>query len=94
MSVRTGKPIVHRPIEKKNIRKGRTVRIKSKEWYDNFKNRNGSIVCGLEVFTPDMERFLGSDLTIGEVVGGGALFSVEETVYWFTPEMVERLIDD
>lgn len=45
---------------------GDKVRIKSREWYEKNKDKNGDILCGGMFFVEDMNRYCGKIATITE----------------------------
>lgn len=47
---------------------GDRVRIKSFEWYNENKDKNGNVHCGDKVFDDYMSVFCGSVVTIGSPV--------------------------
>ena len=46
------------------LKLGDKVKIKSKEWYDRYKDINGSIKCYNETFVKHMADFCGNEYTI------------------------------
>lgn len=74
---------------------GDKVRVKSVEWYNNHKNKNGNINCSVSVFFElNMSKFCGTILTIKNIDVDMDAYEVEENSYYWTDEMLEGLAGD
>jgi hypothetical protein len=70
---------------------GDIVRVKSKEWYENYKNPNISTRRGSYTFVRRMSYYLGKNLTIARTYENFSFYLVKEDegeFYW-TDEMFE-----
>lgn len=71
---------------------GDTVKIKSAEWYDKYRNQLGDVECAGIAFTKDMSAFCGAAMTIvGTKEGKG--YRMDGTGYVFTDEMIKGKVD-
>lgn len=76
-------------------RKGDKVRIKSREWYNANKNREGAVIFhNLRIFDEDMSRFCGRVVTIAAYVPRGDYYDIVEdgNVNYWCGEMFEGLV--
>ena len=71
------------------LKLGDKVKIKSKEWYDRYKDINGSIKCYNETFVKHMADFCGNEYTINNshFENGNAKYRIEG--WAFTEDMFE-----
>ena len=70
--------------------KGDRVRIKSLDWYNENKDRYGSVECGFYCFTKEMSAYCGQLMTITHVSSIGIMKMEEDSHYW-TNQMIESL---
>lgn len=69
---------------------GDRVRVKSLEWYNEYKTKLGfKNDCGVH-FTPDMTKFCGCIMTIKKV--GYGVYYTEENIFLWTDDMFEEKI--
>lgn len=73
---------------------GDKVRIKSLNWYNENKDKDGEIVCGEFVFLENMKKFCSKTLTILEDVDDGYLMLEDDLGYVWTDEMIEELVEE
>jgi hypothetical protein len=73
---------------------GDRVRIKSFEWYNENKDKNGNVHCGDKVFDDYMSVFCGSVVTIGGVYPYNG-YNIREDMYCraWTDEMIECKVE-
>ena len=75
-------------------KEGDRVRIKSIDWYNENKDKDGEIVCGEFVFLEGMKKFCSETLTILEDVDDGYLMLEDDHGYVWTDEMIEGLVEE
>lgn len=80
-------------VDISEIREGSVVRIKSKEWYEQNKNSEGNVDCGEDVFIPEQKKFLGREIVVVNILDKSEKFKTSGCAYWFTPEMVEQVVE-
>ena len=74
---------------------GDKVRVKSLEWYNSDKSKEGNINCSNRVFfVADMSKFCGSIVTIKDIDRDIDAYVVEENNYYWTDDMFEGLAED
>ena len=73
----------------KQYKKGDTVKIKSKEWYNANKNRFGSVEIP-PVFTEGMSKFCGRTFNISKVTSSGYYYLDGGEDYSFSSEFFEE----
>ena len=73
---------------------GDKVRIKSLDWYNENKNKIGSIYFDHANFIPEMSRYCGEILTINRVVEEFEQYLVSECAFLWTDEMIEGLVEE
>ena len=73
---------------------GDRVRIKSLDWYNENKDKDGEIVCGEFAFLEGMKKFCSETLTILEDVDDGYLMLEDDHGYVWTDEMIEGLVEE
>jgi hypothetical protein len=73
---------------------GDKVRIKSIDWYNENKNKDGIIDCGNANFIPDMVVYCGDILTISTVNEDLSYYYVKGIRYAFKDEMIEGLVEE
>ena len=69
-------------------KKGDKVRVKSLEWFNTYKDKNGDVLC----FTSDMTSYCGKIVTISEVLPYYYYFK-ESGHYAWTDSMLEDLAE-
>lgn len=69
---------------------GDKVRIKSLDWYNQNKNSDGSISCGVERFIKNMIIFCGCDQVICEVQNDRYIIDDDGHYWLWTDEMFEE----
>lgn len=67
------------------------VRIKSIDWYNDNKDKNGVVVCGYQNFTEEMSKFCGQTMIIRNITNLGTIYMSGHSHYW-TDEMIESLV--
>ena len=72
---------------------GDKVRIKSLDWYNENKDKDGDILCGEFAFLEGMKKFCSETLTILEDVDDGYLMLEDYPGYVWTDEMIESLVE-
>lgn len=72
---------------------GDQVKVKSIDWYNKNKNKNGEVVCGDHVFTGSMALCCGEVLTIEKIASDNSYFMKDEA-YWWTDDMFEGLANE
>ena len=70
--------------------KGDRVRIKSLDWYNENKDRYGSVECGFYFFTKEMSAYCGKVMTISDKLNQGILKMENDSHFW-TNQMIESL---
>jgi len=60
------------------LKVGDKVRMKSLYWYEQNKNKNGTIEVDNILFIPEQKKFLGKEVTISQVCCGVNLYKIEE----------------
>lgn len=82
-------------VDISEIREGSVVRIKSKEWYEQNKDSKGNVDCGEDVFIPEQKKFLGREIVVARILilDKSEKFKTSGCEYWFTPEMVEQVVE-
>lgn len=71
---------------------GDKVRIKSLDWYNKNKDKDGDVVLTTHLFTPGMSQFCGKVMTIEDVfedIDDNVVYYMEEIDYDWTDEMIE-----
>ena len=72
---------------------GDRVKIKSIDWYNENKDKDGDVLCGEFAFLEGMKKFCSETLTILEDVDDGYLMLEDDLGYVWTDEMFERLVE-
>lgn len=72
---------------------GDRVRIKSLEWYNENKDRYGSIECGFYCFTKEMSVYCGQVMAISDKLNHGILKMEKDSHLW-TDQMIEDLVEE
>ena len=80
-------------MSKLKYKVGDRVLIKSIDWYNQYKDEDGVVLCGEFVFLEDMKKFCSETLTILEDVDDGYLMLEDYHGYVWTDEMFERLVE-
>ena len=70
--------------------KGDKVRIKSLDWYNENKDRYGSVECGFYCFTKEMSVHCGQIMTISDKLNSGIMKMENDSHFW-TNQMIESL---
>jgi hypothetical protein len=73
---------------------GDRVRIKSLDWYDENKDKNGHVKCGTATFDVNMQIYCGSITTIYAVDEIGYDLDVDWGQNVWTDEMIEGLVEE
>lgn len=74
---------------------GNKVKVKSLEWYNDNKNKDGRIYCNNNViFQPNMSKFCGDIFTIKNINEDMGSYMVEENSYHWTDDMFEDFTED
>lgn len=74
---------------------GDKVRVKSLEWYNSDKSKEGNINCSDRVFfAAEMSKFCGSIVTIKDIDIDLSAYNVEENNYYWTDNMLEGLVKE
>lgn len=69
---------------------GDKVRIKSREWYESNRNKNGEYVVDRLSFTDSMTKFCGKEATITYSDEDDGTYQLDiDSFYWFNDEMFE-----
>lgn len=66
---------------------GDRVKIKSREWYNKWSDKDGNVRVNL-LFTPPMSQYCGSFFEVYEKIGSSYIFK-EAPLYIFTSQMFE-----
>ena len=71
---------------------GDTVRIKSREWYDNNKDKHGHVDSDFAVFLPVMAQMCGKIATITYIDNRDGTFQInlDGGRRWWSAEMIEQ----
>lgn len=71
---------------------GDNVRIKSREWYDNNKDKDGHVDLNVSVFLPVMAQHCGKIATITYIDDRDGTFqiNIDGGMYWWSAEMIEQ----
>ena len=72
---------------------GDRVRIKSLDWYNENKNKDGRVACGYHIFTKDMSKFCGCTMIVCNRTNLGVMTMGGSASYW-TDEMIEGLAEE
>lgn len=72
---------------------GDQVKIKSLDWYNKNKNKDGIVGCGNANFIPDMVIYCGDILTIYDVNEDLSYYYMKGSRYAFRDEMIEGLAE-
>ena len=73
---------------------GDKVRVKSLEWYNSYKSKEGNINCSDRVFfAADMSEFCGSIVTIKDIDIDLGAYNVEENSYYWIDDMIVGLAE-
>ena len=72
---------------------GDKVKIKSLDWYNKNKDKDGDVDCGMQNFVDSMKSYCGQILTIKEI-GTNYSYSMLGNVFWWTDEMIEGLAEE
>ena len=72
---------------------GDQVKIKSLDWYNKNKNKDGIVDCGNANFIPDMVIYCGYILTIYDVNEDLSYYYMKGSRYAFRDEMIEGLAE-
>ena len=78
---------------------GDRVRIKSLDWYNENKDKDGLIIVEVSthVFIPEMVEHCGTVVTIKDVfenTNGRAVYYMKETDWDWTDEMIECKVEE
>ena len=74
-------------IPESDIRVGDYVKVKSKEWYDKWKDCHGYI----KTFVPNMVKFCGKVFLVKEIFSDGR-FSLDGADFWYwEPRFIEEV---
>ena len=76
---------------------GDRVLIKSLDWYNENKDKDGIVELSTHLFTPGMSQFCGKVMTISDVfedIDDNGVYYMEEIDYDWTDEMIEGLVEE
>lgn len=74
---------------------GDRVRIKSLDWYNENKDKDGEVICGEYDFVVPMTKFCGKVVTIQSCYTSDCyLIKEDNKCYAFTDEMIECKIEE
>ena len=73
---------------------GDKVRVKSLKWYNENKNKYGTVKCSEAYFQPTMSKFCGNILTIKNIDKTINTYIVEENNYYWDDYMFEGLVEE
>ena len=76
---------------------GDKVRIKSIDWYNENKDKDGNINLSTHIFIQEMSLFCGFISTIRDVfedMDGNVIYYMEEMDFYWTEEMIEELVEE
>ena len=69
---------------------GDRVKIKSREWYEKWKDGCGNVNVS-KIFVPPMAKFCGKVLTVEESQYGFFSMKEDKSTWYFSPEMFEEV---
>jgi hypothetical protein len=72
---------------------GDRVRIKSIDWYNQYKGLDGNIACDYHTFTKEMSKFCGHTMIVCKRTNLGVMTMGGNASYW-TDEMIEGLAEE
>lgn len=78
-------------------RVGNRVKIKSIDWYNKNKDKNGIVELSTHIFTSEMSEFCGKTVTIKDIfvdMDDNVMYYMEEMDFDWTDEMIEGLADE
>jgi hypothetical protein len=75
-------------------KEGDRVKIKSIDWYNENKDKNGHVKCGTATFDVNMQIYCGSITTIYAVDEIGYDLDVDWGQNVWTDEMIEGLVEE
>jgi hypothetical protein len=81
-------------MENMRFKVGDKVRIKSLDWYNENKDKNGHVKCGTATFDVNMQIYCGSITTIYAVDEIGYDLDVDWGQNVWTDEMIEGLVEE
>ena len=73
---------------------GDKIKVKSLEWYNENKNKYGTVKCREAYFQPTMSKFCGNILTIKSIDKTINAYIVEENNYYWDDDMFENLVEE
>lgn len=73
---------------------GDKVRIKSIDWYNENKDKDGIVVLSTHIFVPGMSQFCGKIVTIENVFDNSYDVKEDNDKYYWTDEMIEELVEE
>lgn len=76
---------------------GDRIRIKSIDWYNENKDKDGIVELSTHVFVPGMSQFCGKIMTIEDVfedIDDNVVYYMEGIDYDWTDEMIEGLVEE
>lgn len=71
---------------------GDKVRIKSIDWYNKYKDKNGRVACGYHNFTEEMSKFCSQTMIICNRTNLGIMYMDSNSYYW-TDAMIDYLVE-
>jgi hypothetical protein len=72
---------------------GDKVRIKSLDWYNQNKDKDGRVNCGYHTFIEKMSKFCGQTMIVCKRTSIGVMTMADNPHYW-TDEMIEGLVEE
>jgi hypothetical protein len=83
--------LYYKKIMKYNV--GDKVQIKSLDWYNENKDKDGRVNCGYHTFIEKMSKFCGQTMIVCQRTSIGVMTMADNPHYW-TDEMIEGLVEE